>query len=84
MKWEEARIVPRLQRHEAAISRWRYEGVYSFYNAEEAVSAERPDQPAGEDSFVMRRGQCRAPKETTYTWLGTGPQSSQRRERGRL
>lgn len=52
MKLEEARIVPRLQRHEAAISRWHYEGAYAFYNAKESLTAECPDQPAGENSFV--------------------------------
>lgn len=56
MKLEEARIVPRLQRHEAAISRWRYEGAYAFYNAKESVTAEHPDQPAGENSFVWIDG----------------------------
>ena len=57
MCFEETRIVPRRQRHEEAISRWRYEGVYAFYNCSEPFRAEDPERLVGEDSFV---------------WLGPG------------
>ena len=49
---EGARIVPRLQKHEEAISLWRYEGPYAFYNAPEPYRALRPGEPAGADAFA--------------------------------
>lgn len=47
-----ARIVPRLQKHEEAISLWRYEGPYAFYNAPEPYRVLHPDEPAEADAFV--------------------------------
>ena len=49
---EAAKIAPRLEKHAAAISRWRYEGEYAFYNAEEPFRAEHPDRPVEENKFV--------------------------------
>ena len=49
--FEQTKIVPRLEKHEEAISRWRYEGEYAFYNPE-PFQAEYPDRVAAEDSFV--------------------------------
>ncbi len=49
--FERTKIVPRLEKHEEAISRWRYEGEYAFYNPE-PFQAEYPDRVAAEDSFV--------------------------------
>ncbi len=48
---ETAQIAPRLEKHAEAISRWRYEGEYAFYNPE-PFHAEHPDRVAAEDSFV--------------------------------
>ena len=52
MDLKETRIIPRLQKHEEVLSRWRYEGAYSFYNPAEPFYAAFPDQPAAEDCFV--------------------------------
>lgn len=52
MELEKTRIVPRLERHEEILSRWRYEGEYAFYDLQEPFRAEHPDRPVGEDSFV--------------------------------
>ncbi|MDE6997841.1 MAG: GNAT family N-acetyltransferase [Oscillospiraceae bacterium] len=52
MNLGETWIVPRLQRHEEAISRWRYGGEYAFYNRREPFRAECPDQPVEENLFV--------------------------------
>ena len=51
-RFEGAQIVPRLWRHEAQLSRWRYEGEYSFYNCRETVCPERPEEPVDANSFV--------------------------------
>lgn len=45
-------IVPRLRKHETLISRWRYEGEYSFYNCREAAGPGQPEEPVDADSFV--------------------------------
>ena len=52
MELEKTRIVPRLERHEEILSRWRYEGEYAFYNPQEPFRAEHPDRPVGEDMFI--------------------------------
>ena len=49
---KEAKIALRLEKHEAAISLWRYEGEYAFYNMKEPFRAEHPDQPVDENKFV--------------------------------
>ncbi len=45
MDLEKTRIVPRLQAREEALSHWRYEGEYSFYNPAKPFRAEHPGQP---------------------------------------
>ena len=37
---EGARIVPRLEKHEAVISRWQYAGEYAFYDPPEPFRLE--------------------------------------------
>jgi len=57
INWKEVQIVPRRQRHEKVISRWKYEGEYAFYNPEGPVEAEHPDQLTDRNSYV---------------WIGSG------------
>ena len=52
---EGARIVPRLQKHEEAISLWRYEGPYAFYNAPEPYRT-APCAPASRRGRTPSRG----------------------------
>ena len=49
---EGARIVPRLEKHEAVISRWQYAGEYAFYDPPEPFRPSRPDRPVDANSFV--------------------------------
>lgn len=48
----DARIIPRLQKHAAIISRWRYEGEYAFYNSPEPFHPSCPGQPVEDGCFV--------------------------------
>jgi len=49
---KETQIVPRQQEHEEAMSRWKYEGKYAFYNPEGSLQAEHPGQLTDGNSFV--------------------------------
>ena len=52
MDLEKTCIIPRLQQHEEALSHWRYEGEYSFYNPAKPFRAEHPNQLAGSGCFA--------------------------------
>jgi len=55
MNLNKMQIVPKRQKHEEVISRWKYEGEYAFYNPE-PVQAECPEQLVDENSFVWLDG----------------------------
>lgn len=52
MNFDETRLTPRLERHEEAISLWKYGGEYAFYNAEEPFHAAHPEEAVDPNSFV--------------------------------
>lgn len=58
INFADTRIVPRLQRHAAEISRWRYEGEYAFYTPAMPVEAVSPEQRTeeGEFAWIDRNG----------------------------
>lgn len=52
LNFRNARFVPRLERHEEAISHWQYDGEYAFYNQTEPFSVAHPERIVEENSFV--------------------------------
>ena len=68
---KEAKIALRLEKHEEAISLWRYEGEYAFYNVKEPFRAEHPVR------FLQRRGILIPTAIWTLAWA-CGPSCADR------
>lgn len=45
-------VVPMLRKHQQAISQWKYEGIYAFYNRTRPLEYDEKDDIRVEDAFV--------------------------------